>query len=83
MEFYDGFEKLYTFNHDLELIEKLIIQLTMMTNSCSFYDVSSKARFTTERRLMINFQIVKDAYQAFDSKLLHSSDSSTRLTMHL
>lgn len=40
-----------------------VIPLSMRTNSLSLFDVLTKATVTTEKRLMIDLQTVKDSYR--------------------
>lgn len=51
MAFADSFDMAYTIKHDMEVILKTHIPLSMVANSESFVDVTTKATCATEKRL--------------------------------
>lgn len=65
MTFTDAFDVAYITDKDMESTTKMNIPLKMMTDSRYMFDVLTKASCCTEKRLMIYFHTVKDAYQSF------------------
>ena len=62
MAFADEFDMKYTIKYDIQSILNKVILLRMLTDSLSLFDVLTKATVTTEKRLMIDLQNVKDSY---------------------
>ena len=56
----DAFDMAYTIKFDLQAICHQQTPLTMYTDSLSLFDVLTKASMTTEKRLMIDIQCIKD-----------------------
>ena len=63
MAFADAFYMAYAMTNDLHNMTSLDIQTVMLTDSLSLFDVITKAKITSEKRLIIDVKIVKDAYQ--------------------
>ncbi len=60
--FADAFDKAFSIKHELESLVQRAVPLEMFTDSKSLLDVITKCSSTSERRLMIDIQIVRDAY---------------------
>lgn len=56
----------FIIKYDLEAITKSHIPLTMKIDSCSLFHFLTRAFFTTEERLMIDLQTIKNTYQPFE-----------------
>ena len=63
MTFADAFDMAYAMKNDLHNMTSLDIPIVMLTDSLSLFDVITKAKITSEKRLMIDVKVVKDAYQ--------------------
>lgn len=63
----------YTLKHDMERIHKNHVSLSMVGDSQLLFDLLPKAAWNTEKRIMIDLRITKDAYNVFEIKmtLLH------------
>lgn len=66
MAFADAFDMAYTLKFDLQKILGKELPLRMLTDNKSLFDVLTKATSTTEKRLMIDIQTVRDAYRSFE-----------------
>ena len=64
--FVDGFDMAYTLRHDLRNIISKDIPLTLVTDSESLFKVIVKSTTTTERRLMIDVKVAREAYARHD-----------------
>ncbi len=62
MAFADAFDMALVIKHDLQNIMGKVVPLSMFTDSLSLFDVLTRAKVTTERRLMIDLQTVKESY---------------------
>lgn len=62
LAFVDGFDNAFLIKHDLERILARHIPLLMMTDSKALFDVLTRARYTTERRLMVDIASAREAY---------------------
>ena len=62
MAFADAFDMSLVIKHDLQNIMGKVVPLSMFTDSLSLLDVLTRAKVTTERRLMIDLQTVKESY---------------------
>ena len=60
--FADAFDYAYTMKHDLENITGRTVPLKMFTDSKSLFDIITKSFSTTERRIMIDVQAVRNGY---------------------
>ena len=61
--FADAFDMAYTLRQNLTKILCRTVKLTMLTDSKSLFDIITKCSQTTEKRLMIDIAIVKEAYE--------------------
>lgn len=61
--FVDSFEAAYAIRHDLETMIGRPVTLSMVTDSDSLFKVIVQSSTTTERRLMIDIQAGREAYQ--------------------
>jgi hypothetical protein len=66
----DGFDVAYIFKHDIQRMAKRNVPITIFRESLSLFDVITKATVTTERRLMIDLEVVKDAYAKREIEML-------------
>lgn len=62
--FADAFDAAYAIRHDLVQIIRRYVPLNMVTDSDSLFKVIVQSSHTTERRLMIDIQAGREAYQA-------------------
>lgn len=80
MALVDAFDIAYFIKHDLEAVTKWQIPLTMTTDSCPSFDALKCSISTTEERLLIDLQTVKDANQALkvnDAAYMSSENNKT------
>ena len=63
MAFADAFDMDYALNNDLHNMTSLDIPIIMLTDSRSLFVFITKAKTTSEKRLLIDVKVVKDAYQ--------------------
>ncbi len=61
LAFVDAFENTFIFRHDLSHILRQNIPILMLTDSKALFDVLSRARYTTERRLMVSISATREA----------------------
>ena len=66
MAFADAFDMAFAMKNDFCKMTSLDIPIVMLTDSLSLFDVITKAKITSERRLMIDVKVVKDAYQRYE-----------------
>jgi hypothetical protein len=66
MAFADGFDAAYSLKHDLQTILKRSVDILMYTDSLSLFDVITKSSTTAEKRLMIDFMVVREAYDRME-----------------
>ena len=66
----DGFDIGFMIKYDLQLLTGNVIPLSIMTDSLSLFDVITKATVTTEKRLMMDLNAVKEAYQKHDIMII-------------
>ena len=57
------FDMAFTIRQDLSKMMNRNIKLTMLTDSKSLFDVITKCSQTTEKRLMIDISVVREAYE--------------------
>lgn len=61
--FADAFDFAFTAKTDLENILKKDIPLRMLTDSKSLFDIITKNSHTSEKRLQIDIQVIREAYE--------------------
>lgn len=61
-DFADDIDFAYCAKQDLEAVLERVVPLSMFTDSKSLFDAIAKCSHTQERRLMIDFQSVRDSY---------------------
>ena len=66
MAFADGFDFSFSLKHDLQKILNQDVPLIMLTDSLSLFDVITKASTTREKRLLIDINVVSEAYPRFE-----------------
>lgn len=66
MAFSDASDMANNTNHDLKLMTKSYIPLSMMTDSLSLFHISTEASCTTEKLLMIDLQTVQDFFNKME-----------------
>jgi hypothetical protein len=54
---------LHSICHDLQKITGKSLEIVILTDSLSLFDVSTKATATTEKRLMIDLAAAKESYK--------------------
>ena len=59
----DGFDVGFMTKYDLQILTGKTIPVHIMTDSLSLFDVITKATATTEKRLMIDLETVREAYR--------------------
>ena len=62
MAFADASDIAIEMKNDLRRMTSLDIPIVMLADSLSLFNVIKKAKITSERRLMIDVKVVKDAY---------------------
>eukprot|EP00171_Calliarthron_tuberculosum_P022198 IDg22198t1 len=62
LAFADSFDSAYTIKHDLEQTLGRRIPLPMLTDSQALFDILTRAKYTTEKRLMIEIAAARQAY---------------------
>lgn len=62
MAFADGFNLTYAIKEDIQIMTNTEILLKMCTDILSLFDKLTKAAMQTEKRLMIDLNFVKNAY---------------------
>eukprot|EP00171_Calliarthron_tuberculosum_P022791 IDg22791t1 len=62
--FADGFDFAYSLKSDLQRILQRRVALQMLTDSKSLFDIITKCSNSTERRLMIDMEAIREAYQS-------------------
>lgn len=62
LAFVDGFDNAYLIRHDLERMLGRDIPLLMLTDCKLLFDALTRARYTTERRLMVDIASAREAY---------------------
>jgi Reverse transcriptase (RNA-dependent DNA polymerase) len=62
--FADAFDFAFTLKHDLQVMLRQAVPLTILTDSKSLFDVITKSSTISERRLMIDITAVRNAYNA-------------------
>jgi hypothetical protein len=84
--FADGFDRGVTLQHELEWMTGCCIPLMLFTDSKSLFDVLTRARYTTETRLVIDSSASREAFnERFISNIdlikseVDSADSPTKL----
>ena len=60
--FADAFDAAYAIKFDLEKLLNKSIPLLMLTDSKALFDVITRSKYTTEKRLMIDIAAVRQAY---------------------
>lgn len=82
----DAFDMANTVKRDMKTILKTRVPLSMVTDSPSLFNVLTKPYCTTEKRLMIYLQTVKDSYKSFEASNFaliksefNTSDALTKL----
>jgi len=64
--FADAFDFAFCTKQDIELVMGRDIPLMMFTDSKSLFDIITKCSHTQEKRLMIDLQAVRDAYESHE-----------------
>ena len=59
----DAFDAAFTIKHDTERALEATLNIFMLTDSLSLFDVITKATVTAEKRLLIDLKDVKGAYK--------------------
>lgn len=59
MEFSDAINKTRTIQCDFQITVGRQTELPLMTNSLSLFEISRKPTMTTEKRIMIDLQMIK------------------------
>ena len=62
MAFADAFDSAFILRHDLERAIGRKIPLLMLTDSQALFDVLTRAKYTSEKRLMIDIEVARNAY---------------------
>lgn len=63
MTFADAFDVAYAIKRDVQIMMDTQIELSMMTDSLSPFEVSANSTMATEKRLMIDLQAIKDPFE--------------------
>ena len=66
MAFADAFDMAFAMKNDICKMKSLDIPIVMLADSLSLFDVITKAKITSERRVMIDVKVDKDAYQRYE-----------------
>lgn len=66
MTFADAFDLAHTIKCDIQILISRHIELSLMNDSLSLFDVLTKSTTTTEKTLMIDSQTIKDSYQKLE-----------------
>jgi hypothetical protein len=66
LAFAEAFDASFILRHDLSKILNRHIPLLMLTDSESLFKTLTKARYTTERRLLVDIAAARQAYHAKD-----------------
>ena len=64
MAFADSFDSAFIIKHDIERALGRSLPLLMLTDSQALFDVLTRARYTTEKRLMIDIAAARQAYSS-------------------
>ena len=62
LAFSAGFDAGFILRHDIELMTGMKIPIIMLTDSKSLFDVLTRAKYTTEKRLMVDIAAAREAY---------------------
>jgi hypothetical protein len=62
LAFVDAFDNAFIIRHELSRMLSKDIPLLMMTDSRALFDVITRARYTTERRLIVDVAAAREAY---------------------
>lgn len=65
MAFADSIDVAYLHKHEMEVVLKTYIPLSMVTDSHSILDLLTKTTCTTENRFIIDLQTLKDTCKSF------------------
>ena len=86
MDFADAFDIAFAMKDDLRNMTSLEIPIVMRTDSLSLFDFITKAKITSEKPVMIDFKVVKDAYHrnelhniGFNRSKYHYADGLTKM----
>jgi hypothetical protein len=63
LAFVDAFDNAFILCHELSKMLGADLPLLMMMDSRALFDVITRARYTTERRLMVYIAAAREAYQ--------------------
>jgi hypothetical protein len=63
LAFVDAFDNAFILRHELSRMMGTNIPILMMTDSRALFDVITRARYTTERRLMVDIAAAREAYK--------------------
>ena len=61
-----GFDQAYVLPRDIEQVLGKRIPITMLTDSQSLFDIITKSSYSTERRILIDVAVAKEAYRKKD-----------------
>jgi hypothetical protein len=59
----DAFDKAFAIRHDMQDITRRSIPIVILTDSLSLFDVLTKSSTTSEKRLMIDLAVTREAYK--------------------
>lgn len=89
MAFADAFDMSFAITHDIQTMLGKVILLQLFTDSLSSFDVLTRAKTTTEKRLMIDLKSVKESYDkneiadiAFIRSEFNIADALTKIKKH-
>lgn len=71
LAFTDGFDCAYLIRHDLTRMVNRNIPLLMFTDSEKLFEVLTRSRYTTEKRLLVSIAAAREAYKMMLSQTLH------------
>lgn len=87
LAFAAAFDNAYIIRHDLERMLGCDVPIRRLTDNQALFDVLSRARYTRERRLMVDLNAVREAYldkNIFNVALIGSefnvADNLTKIT---
>ena len=78
LAFVDAFDNAYILRNDLERMLGISMPLLMLTDSEQLFNVLTRARYTTEKRLMVDISATREAYSDHtitNIGLIHSDDN--------
>lgn len=63
LAFTEAFDCAYLLKHDLQAILKRDLPLLMLTDSQQLFDVLTRSRYTSEKRLMVDISAAREAFE--------------------